>query len=77
MQLFIFLHDHENVCHNKLVMEFDDQTTLRQFKEKIRSIFSIDKEYQQLFFGEQEIFAFDLNSALSEVGLKNMDNIIV
>ena len=66
MQLFIFLHDNEGVCHDYFRIEFDDevfifmdsiiinrnlfQTTLRQLEEKIHLKWKINEEDQQLFF---------------------------
>ncbi|CAI5446675.1 unnamed protein product [Caenorhabditis angaria] len=53
-------------------------TTLKLLEEQISSKLNIKRVYMDLFFADgRKIFGFDVNGKIVQIGLKNMDKVIV
>ncbi|CAI5446717.1 unnamed protein product [Caenorhabditis angaria] len=77
MQLFVSLHDHEDVRHSEFVFIFNAKTTLNRLVECIAVRFNIPLLHLKLFTTGGEIIRFHLNWKLSQMNLNHLDNVIV
>uniref|UniRef100_A0A914CDZ8 Ubiquitin-like domain-containing protein n=1 Tax=Acrobeloides nanus TaxID=290746 RepID=A0A914CDZ8_9BILA len=75
ISLVIDIQDNDEQSHDRTALEFSDEITVQQLKERIKSLWKIDDEYQRLFHKEKQILS--LKSTLKEIGIKNDDEIIV
>ncbi|CAO4362177.1 unnamed protein product [Caenorhabditis nigoni] len=77
MQLFVKLNDHQEVAHNHFNLVLNEQSTLNQLEQEISSIWSIKRDYLDLYFADgRKISGFDLKSHLVQIGLKHLDKVI-
>jgi len=73
--LILDLQDHTESSCQKRLLELSSETTIKQLRRKIKHFFSIDEEYQMLYFKGDQILSLD--STLQRIGLKNEDTIVV
>ncbi|KAI6201408.1 hypothetical protein M3Y96_00838700 [Aphelenchoides besseyi] len=79
MEIFVYLHDHENKEHKEVFIEFaSDQALLRELRLQISKDFNFDQKYQILFLEDgTKVSGFSSDDTLRAIGLQHKSKLIV
>ncbi|CAI5446160.1 unnamed protein product [Caenorhabditis angaria] len=77
MELFLQLKDQDDILHSSLECEFESEATLKQLKCKLKAVWDIDQDYQEIYFDDGNPLVGLRENSLKSYGVTHGSKLIV